>query len=130
MSKSTTLSKPDKPMPPEFDDGGMDWAAFEAMTDADIAAAALTDPDTRPVDKSLGPNARRVGLHGVIRLRLRLTHDEFATRYHVPADTLHDWERGRATPDPIAAAYLVLIDADPDGVAETLARQQQAAAAE
>ena len=108
----------------------MDWAALDAMTEDEVMAAALADPDAQPLTDAQLARMRRVRLHGAIRFRLRLTHDEFATRYHVPADTLHDWERGRATPYPIAATYLVLIDADPEGVAETLARQQQAAAAE
>ena len=108
----------------------MDWAALDAMTEDEVMAAALADPDAQPLTDAQLDRMRRVGLHGAIRFRLRLTHDEFAARYHVPADTLHDWERGKATPDGVAAAYLVLIDADPEGVAETLARQQQAAAAE
>ena len=128
---SKTPISPDSTVPPGMaDDGGMDWGALDALTDANIAAAARSDPDTRPIDRPVSPDARRTGLAGVIRLRLRLTHVEFEARYRVPAATLEAWERGLATPDATTQAYLALIAADPDGVAATLARERQATAAE
>jgi putative transcriptional regulator len=100
------------------------------MTDAEIAMAAAADPDSRPADQPFSGNGRWLGLEGTLRLRLGLTHEAFASRYHVPADTLRAWERGQATPDAVAQAYLQLIAADPEGVAETLVRADVVQAAE
>lgn len=100
----------------------MDFAAFEALTDEEIAAAARSDSDTRAPSKPVSANARRVGLHGVIRLRLGLTLEEFEVRYHIPAATRLAWERGTLEPDAPARALLALIAAAPEGVAAALAR--------
>ena len=92
-----------------------------AMTDEEIALAATADPDCRPVDKPFSGTARRRGLEGALRFKLRLTHREFEARYHVPVETLRAWEQGDASPTAAELALLKLIWADPNGVAETLA---------
>ena len=131
MSTKPTSTAPDVPVPAKPGAGdGMDWAAFDAMTVDEVKAAALADPDARPVDRPLSPAARRIGLHGVIRFQLRLSLAEFASRYHIPADVVTAWERGTITPDPVAQAYLSLIAADPDGIAAALAQAAPAHAAE
>ena len=106
----------------------LDWDP--PMTDAEIATAAAADPDSRPVDKPFSDTGRRLGLEGSLRFKLRLTHEEFETRYHVPAETLRAWERGKAKPTATEAAYLKLIAADPAGVATTIAREIGLEAAE
>ena len=65
-----------------------------------------------------------------IRFRVGLTREDFAARYHVPTETLRAWERGEAKPDAAMLSYLILIDADPVGVAATLAQQHPPIAAE
>jgi putative transcriptional regulator len=122
MSKTPTSSASSESKPVGFDDGGMDFAAFEALSENEIAAAATSDPDTRAPDKDVSLRARRVGLHGVIRLRLGLTFQEFEARYHIPATTLLAWERGALEPDAVARALIAIIAADPSGVAETMAK--------
>jgi putative transcriptional regulator len=108
-------------------DHPLDWDP--PMTDDEITAAAMSDPDARPLTDEQLSRMRRAGLAGVIRRRLRLSLDEFEARYHVLAGTLVAWERGQATPDSAMLAYLVLIDADPQGVAATLAKQRVPATA-
>jgi putative transcriptional regulator len=112
------------------DDGGIDWVASDAMSDADIAVAVAGDPDAAPVDDIPSPNARRVCLARVLRRRLGLTHAEFEARYRVPINTLFGWERGTAIPDTMAEAFLKLIAADPDGVAAKIADTGMPVAAE
>lgn len=99
------------------------------MTDDEITAAAMSDPDAQPSTDEQLSRMRRAGLAGVIRRRLRLSHDEFEARYHILAETLVAWERGQAAPDAAMLAYLILIDADPDGVAATLTKQRMPATA-
>ena len=108
--------------------GGMDWDALAAMSEAEVEAAARADPDAQPMTDEQLRRARRVGLAGSLRFKLKLGREEFARRYHVPVDTLRGWERGTIEPDPVALAYLRLIEADPDGVAGLLAKPTAAAA--
>lgn len=93
-----------------------DWARIDAMTDDDITAAALSDPDNLPLtDEDLRrmkpmPRARS------LRRALQLTQEEFAARYHIPIGTLRDWEQGRVEPDQTARAYLRAIAGDAHAV--------------
>lgn len=103
-----------------------DWLRLQAMSDAEVTARALGDPDAQP--PSLGtyrsaPIARlsaRVPRTKTLRRALSLTQEEFAARYHIPLGTLRDWEQGRCAPDQPARAYLTVIAHDPEGVARTL----------
>ena len=130
MSKTPTSSKTANPLPQGFDDGGMDWAAFDALTDKQVAAASDADADAQPLSEAQLARARRPGLAGVIRLRLGLTHAQFEQRYHIPADTLLDWELGRSRPDAALQAYLTLIAGDPVEIAARLAANRPPVAAE
>jgi putative transcriptional regulator len=99
-----------------------DWARLEAMTEEEIEANALSDPDNPPLtDAELArlrpvPNPRR------IRERLKLTQEQFATRFEVPLGTLRDWEQGVSYPDSAAKTLLRVIDKDPEAVVNALAR--------
>lgn len=93
-----------------------------AMTEEEIHAAALADPDAQPLPLPGGdwtglvkiPNVRK------LRERLGLTQDEFAATYRIPVGTLRDWEQRRKNPDATARAYLIVIDKDPKAVAALL----------
>jgi putative transcriptional regulator len=99
-----------------------DWARLEAMTEEEIEANALSDPDNPPLtDEELArmrpaPNPRR------IRERLKLTQEQFAERFEIPLGTLRDWEQGASYPDSAAKTLLRVIDKDPDAVITALAR--------
>jgi putative transcriptional regulator len=99
-----------------------DWARLEAMTEEEIEANALSDPDNPPMtDEELArmrpvPNPRR------IRERLNLTQEQFAARFEVPLGTLRDWEQGASYPDSAAKTLLRVIDKDPEAVINALAR--------
>lgn len=98
----------------------MDWAAFRAMTDEEREAAALADPDAQPLSEEalarslLGPHPR------FVRMKLRLSREEFSARYQIPMDTLVDWETRKVQPDPVVRAYMKVIMADSEGVARTI----------
>jgi putative transcriptional regulator len=98
-----------------------DWARLRAMTDEEVTAAALSDPDARPMTPEQLRTARRVPRTKTLRRALSLTQEEFAARYHIPLGTLRDWEQGRCEPDQPARAYLTVIAHDPEGVKRTLA---------
>jgi putative transcriptional regulator len=90
------------------------------MTDEEIAAAAVADPDARPMTADQLQSARRVPRVKTLRRALGLTQEEFASRYHIPLGTLRDWEQGRTEPDQPARAYLRAIAGDPAAVSRAL----------
>ena len=102
-----------------FDDK-TDWNRLRTMTDEEVTAAAMSDPDARPMTPEQRRTARRVPRTKTLRRALSLTQEEFAARYHIPLGTLRDWEQGRCEPDQPARAYLTVIAHDPEGVKRAL----------
>jgi putative transcriptional regulator len=100
--------------------GKHDWQRFDALTDEEVHAAALKDPDARPLTGEDFQHLRRVPRAKTLRRALGLTQEEFAGRYHIPIGTLRDWEQGRSEPDQPARAYLTVIARDPEGVRRAL----------
>ena len=90
------------------------------MTAAERHAAALSDPDARPLTPEDFKRMKRTPRVGIIRRALGLSQEEFAGRFHIPLGTLRDWEQGRKEPDAAARAYLVVIARNPTAVAEAL----------
>ena len=97
-----------------------DWQALAAMTDAEVVAAALTDPDNLPRTAEQLARAKRRPRVFVIRRALQLSQDAFAARFQIPLGTLRDWEQGRTEPDQAAKAYLKVIAADAEFVARVV----------
>lgn len=97
-----------------------DWSRLDAMTDADIEAAALNDPDAQPLTDADFQRMERTPQIKVIRRALGLNQDEFALRYQIPVGTLRDWEQRRSKPDQAAQAYLKVIARDPEFVRSAL----------
>ena len=91
-----------------------------AMSEADIEAAAVSDPDNPPLTPERQAQLRPVPRVKTLRRALGLTQEEFAARYHIPLGTLRDWEQGRSQPDHPARAYLTVIARAPKEVAELL----------
>jgi putative transcriptional regulator len=79
---------------------------MRAMTEEEIVAAAVADPDARAMTVEQLGSARRVPRTKTLRRALDLTQEEFAARYHIPLETLRDWEQGRCEPDQPARASL------------------------
>ncbi|MBD2603684.1 helix-turn-helix domain-containing protein [Scytonema hofmannii FACHB-248] len=90
------------------------------MTEQEIHAAALDDPDAQPLTDADLARMKRVSRIKIIRRALRLTQEEFAARYHIPLGTLRDWEQGRSEPDQTAQAYLKVIAANPEAIYQAL----------
>jgi putative transcriptional regulator len=97
-----------------------DWSRLDALTEEDVHAAALADPDAQPLTEERLARMKRVPRARTLRRALGLTQEEFAARYHIPVGTLRDWEQGRSEPDQPARAYLHVIAHDPDGVRRAL----------
>ncbi len=97
-----------------------DWARLGAMTEEEIEAAALSDPDNPPLTGDELRRMKPAPRAKIIRRALNLTQEAFAARYHIPLGTLRDWEQGRAEPDQPTRAYLRAIAGDPLGVQRAL----------
>jgi putative transcriptional regulator len=92
------------------------------MTDREVVAAALSDPDAQPLKRADFERMKRAPRAKIIRRALGLSQEEFATRYRIPLGTLRDWEQGRTEPDQTARAYLEVIAAEPTRTAHALER--------
>jgi putative transcriptional regulator len=102
-----------------------DWDAVAALTDEQIHAAALADPDSQPLPMGTDEELAKLGLHHVVNMkklreRLGLTQEVFAATYRIPIGTLRDWEQRRKLPDAPARAYLTVIARNPEAVAGLL----------
>jgi putative transcriptional regulator len=92
------------------------------MTEEEIEANALADPDNPPMTAEelarmrLYPHPKR------IREALKLTQEQFAERFEIPLGTLRDWEQGVSLPDKSARTLLHVIEQDPEAVARALER--------
>lgn len=97
-----------------------DWSRLDAMTDEEIHAAALADPDAQPLTEEQLARMKPAPRAKTIRRALHLTQAEFAARYHIALGTLRDWEQGAAEPDQTARAYLRAIAGNATAVLEAL----------
>jgi putative transcriptional regulator len=101
--------------------GETDWARVKAMTDDEVLAAALSDPDAQPLSPEELKKMRRVSPVKVLRQRLGMTQVEFAEAFGLPISTLRDWEQRRTTPDAPARALLRAIEREPETMRRLLA---------
>src|SRR5712672_2941726 len=101
--------------------GDTDWARLDAMTDEEVVASALSDPDAQPLSPEQLARMRRVSRGTVLRQRLEVTQAEFAEAFHLPITTLRDWEQLRSIPDAPARALLLAIERDPEAMRRLLA---------
>lgn len=97
-----------------------DWRRADTMTEAEIHAASLTDPDAQPLTPKRLFAMRRTPQVRIIRRALGVSQEEFAKQFHIPLGTLRDWEQGRKDPDTAARAYLRVIGHNPKAVTEAL----------
>ena len=107
--KSTSVEKRDKyGMTPE------DWRRLDALTDEEITAAALKDPDNPPLTDEQLAQFRRPALSMKVRLKLHMGRESFSAAYGIPLETLRAWERHQVEPTEVELAYLRLIEREPE----------------
>lgn len=91
-----------------------------SRSDAEIVAAAKSDPDAQPSSASALRRARRVPEVKRLRWHLELTQEAFSERYGIPLATVRDWEQGRSSPDATARSFLRAIGKAPKQIAKLL----------
>ena len=95
-------------------------ARLDAMTDEEIEANALSDPDNPPLTEGELNRMRAVGLVRQARSVTGLSQSAFAKIYRFSVGRLRDLEQGRTRPDSAVLAYLELIQRDPEAVRRAL----------
>lgn len=55
-----------------------------------------------------------------LRIKLRLTQEQFAAKYNLNVARVRDWEQGRSRPDSAVRAYLTVIEQEPAAVDRAL----------
>jgi putative transcriptional regulator len=91
-----------------------DWRRLDALTDEEITAAALKDPDNPPLTDEQLAQFRRPALSMNVRLKLRMGREAFSAAYGIPLETLRAWDRHEAEPTEVEIAYLRLIEREPE----------------
>ncbi len=91
------------------------------MTEEERHAAAMADPDARPMTDEEWARARRVPRVRTVRRAFKLSQEDFAARFGIPLETIKAWELRHSEPDALAKAYLKVIAYAPDVVKEALA---------
>jgi putative transcriptional regulator len=100
-----------------------DWERLRNMTEEEIEANALSDPDNPPLTDEELKRFRRVIDARQVRKNLKLTQVQFANTFEIPLGTLRDWEQKGTfiSQNQAAASYLRVIDQNPDAVIAALA---------
>jgi putative transcriptional regulator len=93
-----------------------DWAALRERSDADIVAAAESDPDNPPLTEAQLTRMRPISRARYVRRKLGLDASQFAVAYGIPLDTLRAWERHEVEPTAAELSYLDAILRAPDAV--------------
>ncbi len=103
------------------DDDVTDWARVQAMTNDEVMAAALADPDALPLPPEKLARMRRFPDPVRIRGELnQMTQQRFSQLFQIPLGTLRDWEQQAHFPDGAAIALLRIIERDPIAAALAL----------
>ena len=97
-----------------------DWVRLNALTDADIEAAAEADLENPLLTDAELKQIRPVPNPKEIRKRLNMTQQQFSQQFELPLGTLRDWEQGTREPDSAAKSYLRVIAKNPQEVIKAL----------
>ena len=100
-----------------------DWSAVEKLTDEEVHAAAVSDPDAQPWTPEQLARARRIVDVRLIRERLCLTQEEFAQRFGLRLELVRGWEDRSVMPDQAANVLLRVIWAEPETVRRVVAAE-------
>ena len=111
----------------EIDLSKLDLAILDGVTDAEIDAQIVGDPDTAPVfTPEEFARARRVAPVldpqdiKALRGRLGLTQEQFALRFGFSVETIRNYEQGHRQPTGPARVLLRVIASEPDAVTRAL----------
>lgn len=94
-----------------------DRVKVDATTEADIRRHMRDDGE----DPAHEVSVEDIYTPQVIRKRLKMTQEEFATALRIPVATLRNWEQGRNAIDPAARSLLMVVARNPRATLAVLA---------
>ncbi len=94
--------------------GKTDWERIDAMKEKEALQNAKIDPDAQPL--SSNKNLQQTIDVKLIRSKLSMTQEQFASTFHLSLPTLRDWEQNRVRPDQAARTLLRVIERNPAAV--------------
>ncbi|MFN8675173.1 MAG: hypothetical protein U0Z70_02230 [Thermomicrobiales bacterium] len=103
-----------------------DRARLDAMSEAEIEANALSDPDNPPMTEEELARLKPVLSSRRVRAKLHLSREAFAEMFNLPIGTVQNWESGRCRPGTAAMNYLRMIQQDPEAVIAVLKHRTHA----
>ena len=104
-----------------------DWDRLANMTEEEIEANTLSDPDNSPLTEEELVRMRLLPIPKRIRERLGLSHFEFAIALELSVETVQDWEDSFPWISYPVQTLLHLIEQDPKGVKAALEKSYQQA---
>lgn len=96
-------------------------ARLDRLTDEELNAAALADPDNPPLTERELERLRAARAVKRARMVTGLSQSTFAKRFRINPARLRDWEQGRTLPDSASLAYLAVIEREQNVVERVLA---------
>jgi putative transcriptional regulator len=108
---------PTNPPPPS------DWTEVDKLTEDQIHAAAMSDPDAQPATCEQLARARRVVRVKLIREKYGLSQEEFARRFGLKLEMVRGWEDRTLEPDAAAVTLLRVIWQEPEAVRRVVAAE-------
>ena len=107
----------------------IDFKRLQNMTEKELTANALSDPDNLPLTKlemrKFKPvhlkkaNTKSIDIK-MIRKKLHLSQQKFAKYFGVSIRTLQDWEQHRHEPSSTARNFLLVVAKEPQAVQRAL----------
>jgi putative transcriptional regulator len=106
-------------------DSETDWDRLANMTEEEIEANALSDPDNPPLTEEELARLRPLPNPKRIREQLGLSQFEFALALELSVETVQDWEDSFPWISYPVQTLLRLIEQDPEGVKAALEKSYQ-----
>ena len=107
VRKSLTAIKASKPK--------VNRAKILATTEADIERAMCEDDEDFNASDNFDVSPK------TLRLKHKMTQEQFAEALRIPVATLRNWEQGRVEPDPAAKSLMRVFAKNPKAVLGALA---------
>jgi putative transcriptional regulator len=104
-----------------------DWERLATMTEEEIEANALSDPDNPPLTEEELARMRPLPNPRSIREKLGMSQREFALALELSVETIQEWENNFPWVSYPVQTLLRVIEQDPEGVKAALARSYHAA---
>jgi putative transcriptional regulator len=102
-----------------------DWERLANMTEEEIEANALSDPDNLPMTDEDLLRSLHMPKAKEIRERMGLSQLEFARRFHLSPYTVQRWEEGELWRDLAGMMILRVIDTHPEAVRDAIERYRR-----